>query len=323
MMAAHKTLMFGVIAMTMMASPAWTMLDDLSEDDACDISLKAPSVVEWTGTDGQGYNPFGTNRHLQAFQLKVSSGENDSRCEYAIVVQSNASGGQSAVVNGTTALAFDLMPSTNSNQSLVSSTPFGDDTTRIIGQFDEDSENVTQTIPLYIRFQDQQAAPAGQYSTNLTVTVYQDHNGGLREITSTSTRLDVSVQALAEVSFTANQFDSPQLTTQLDFQNDVYSGERTTTVYARANTDFQLEISSQNAGAMTPVNPEIQARLNYRLFVNNAPVNLDGPGTVITAAPSAGQTDLTLPLSVVMYNPRGEHPAGMYSDVINLRVVAN
>lgn len=291
--------------------------------DGCSLALKTPTEIIWSGRGASGYNPFKFNGYFEPFQISVS--HSGPSCEYMVVIQSDARGGQSVAVGGRHDLAFSVVSSTSSSQSLVSSHRFGEDRNRIRGSFNSRSRVSSQSIRLFARIADRQAALAQRYRSNLIFTIFEVRNGLFLERHRRIVPFLVNVQPVADISFQSGQFDPPILVNTFDFGDDIVNAQRDTVLYARTNTDLRLSISSDNGGEMKHVDPSVEYALNYQLLVDGQPVPLQSAYDVNIPGGMTGRRpgETAIPISVLLENDPTRLPAGNYADTVRFRIVVD
>lgn len=165
-----------------------------------------------------------------------------------------------------------------------------------------------------------QFAAPGAYASTLTLELYALDSSGQPEkmpADSTTLHLTYSVPQVLKVNI-----KGAGTTTTLDFGELATGAQKTVIVEARSNLDYDLDISSDNHGAMalTPSVPGQTWTVSYEARLNRQPLDLHS-GTSVRKLPRTADVDASHVLDVVIGDVAKKR-AGIYEDVITVHIIA-
>ncbi|HDQ14683.1 MAG TPA: hypothetical protein ENN41_07710 [Sediminispirochaeta sp.] len=193
---------------------------------------------------------------------------------------------------------------------------------------------VTETKTFSIIVPPEQFPPAGTYTDTVTLSLYEGSFDNPIGPTGSTVEMSLRVvmEEIIELSLVPpggvfdSNFQSPQT---LDF-GYIYPDQtytRSIDVLARANTPYDLSISSSNSGVMTHVDQNDPSTIPYQLSSNGTPVDLStGDQLIAGAAGPSGWTGdrYSLIFETMDYAGAAELPSeGDYQDTLTITITAN
>lgn len=167
--------------------------------------------------------------------------------------------------------------------------------------------------------------PAGNYTDNVSVSLYRENNSGLQALQLTQP-LTVTITMPTEINVSlvdqGATFDPNSTMKTLNFGTIQQNAELRTDLMVDSNTPYKINISAQNNGKMLNGGEAI----DYLLTFNSSPVDLSSsqsqPVTVVNTSPARGVKD-RYPISVKVLSDPEDKAAGIYEDSITITAIAN
>lgn len=298
-------------------------------EKTCDLRLSGldREALVWRGDLNRGYDPFGSNRHVERFTFFVA-GEAERACPFALTLSTAKTGGETTLrrAEGGNELRF-----------------------RIARRPQRSSENILATSAFGARSRERLTGvlPAGRSRTRVTLYMTVDHTGGplaqgtyTRDVRFTLSErnrkriLDEAtltagavVPASVDLALKTADFTGPPSPAELDLGELDRDRETQASldVFVRANVRFTVKARSINAGRLVRLGPETGPgfRIPYEVeFARQGRSRLsDSFEQVFVGRPTArkGQAiDMT-----VTAPPSPGYAAGDYRDTVVISVSPN
>ncbi len=179
--------------------------------------------------------------------------------------------------------------------------------------------NATVTETAAISVGEGQVAGAGVYTDLLTLRVYTNSSG---------VAFTGGLEATLAVTIKVNSQATLALLgggrwTTLNFDNLSEGASRSVQLLAYANQGFHLTVSSDNGGAMKPVDAAALAegwRVPYKVAIlKTEPIDLAQQRAVSLWPAATQRTGLAIPVDVTIGSTKGQR-AGVYRDVITIAI---
>lgn len=183
------------------------------------------------------------------------------------------------------------------------------------------SEQQLHTDSLVIEVPDGQFVPAGTYSDQILLQLFQDYStvAGADEVMDIVVTVDPIIGL--SIGDVGSQYDPNGTSYSLDFGTLSPGDSMMAQATALSNTSYTIEVFSQNGGNMSHL--EVGETIPYTLLIDTVPVAISpsSPVEVISgsATPSTG-TAHTIEVVIGSFN---WVPAGDYEDNLSFTITAN
>lgn len=280
-------------------------------------SLQIGNVI-WVGSPG-GYNCFNNTAYPNTVNFTITKLVSGTQSYAVTAGPSGATGTYTRrLASGANRLNYQLY--TSSAMSYALEAPPQANANQVISG----SSNARQgtVIPLSLTFYvpPSQVAPPGNYSDQITMSVYRTYNDNGSPQATATILYSVTVASSAAMCLvpTGSAFNSSSISETLNFGNLAQGQVLSCDLLVRKNTSCTLSFNSANQGVLK-MSPPTSDQIPYTCAVNGTALNLSSTATMNLPSGVSTGDGTRLPIAITIGN-LGYPAAGNYSDAITVTV---
>jgi spore coat protein U-like protein len=284
----------------------------------CSLDLDSSTTTQWIGVDGRGYDVFDPTTLYQPLALSIRSV--DGTCSFYATVASNASKGSDGLLySGSDTLQFTVYRGANGGQPL-SATAATTEADVLVGAVGAGGDKATFQVAYSIA--PQQVVPPGDYTGEITVSLYEGKFGAGTLRAQHQIPLTVHVPSITELSLSQGAFNPEKKVETVAF-GTLHQGDiRGLNLQARSNGGYRILLQSENGGAMRDTDPADDSTVPYECYVDGRLVKLSK-----SASDAVSSSTVTDPLGRshrldFRIGALGHATAGDYRDVVTVTVIS-
>ncbi|WP_370172521.1 MULTISPECIES: hypothetical protein [Hyphomonas] len=233
-----------LIALLIGASPA--LADDpLAEGTGgeanapeCELRISPPSTLTYRGPFSRGYDTGSSHAHAELASVKIL--HDGDTCQYFLRIEPDTGPGEARLVAGNGQLTYHIEQRGGQGRS-------ANNVIELPGSF---SRNQPQTeVPFQVSLPTGQSARAGVYSGRMALSLYRTDNGAEELVDQQSLYLTSNVAPKVSASFGDVATGNNQ-SADLNLGMMTRHQKASLDFAVSANTDYKVNLESQNAGAL-------------------------------------------------------------------------
>jgi spore coat protein U-like protein len=230
--------------------------------------------VDWRGGPQIGYNVFDPGEYAQTIYFKVHLTGNPVAF-FVTFNRSSQGGDRRRAAFGSDSLEYQVYQAAT-NRTVLKDLPAANANEVLLGTFGL-SETMKE-LSYAVVVPPEQIKPAGRYSDQLKITVYQGTLGNFVEKDSKTVNMSVLVNQVAEMAVVNSgaPFDPLANSQRLEFGELAKGKAKGVDLIARSNAGYQILLESESGGVMEHTDPRVADTIPYVLYIGGSPVNLRG-----------------------------------------------